>query len=144
MRLFIISCSLEINQTSSDTVRPSNLPSLVGTFLLSAEVFSNWLRFFNSLLVVRSFLVCAEAFGNFSFVSFLIGERHHYYSITVGRFKSQPYRTEFLLSSYSPSRFLPIHIRSILCVFSTGEPCKDCLILTAIPCRENPPSEHFF
>ena len=57
---------------------------------------------------------------------------------------SQPYRTEFLLSSYSPSRFLPIHIRSILCVFSTGEPCKDRLILTAIPCRENPNSEHFF
>ena len=85
MRLFIISCSLEINQTSSDAVRPSN--SLVGSFLLSAEVFSNWLRFFNSLPVVRCFLVCAEAFGNFSFVSFLIGERHHYYSITVGRFK---------------------------------------------------------
>ena len=33
---------------------------------------------------------------------------------------SQPYRTEFLLSS--PLRFLPIQIRSILCVFSTGEP----------------------
>ena len=31
--------------------------------------------------------------------------------------ESQPYRTEFLLSSYSPERFLPIHIRSILCVF---------------------------
>ena len=35
-----------------------------------------------------------------------------------------------------------IQIRSIL--FSTGEPCKDRLILTAIPCRENPNSEHFF
>ena len=57
---------------------------------------------------------------------------------------SQPYRTEFLLLSYSPLRFLPIQIRSILCVFSTGEPCKDRLILTAIPCRENPNSEHFF
>ena len=54
---------------------------------------------------------------------------------------SQPYRTEFLLC---PERFLPIQIRSILCVFSTGEPCKDRLILTAIPCRENPNSEHFF
>ena len=32
-----------------------------------------------------------------------------------------------------------IQIRSIL--FSTGEPCKDRLILTAIPCREHPPSE---
>ena len=38
-------------------------------------------------------------------------------------------------SSYSPERFLPIQIRSILCVFSTGEPCKDRLILTAIPCN---------
>ena len=48
-------------------------------------------------------------------------------------------------SSYSsPERFLPIQLRSILCVFSTGEPCKDRLILTAIPCRENPNSEHFF
>ena len=49
-------------------------------------------------------------------------------------------------SSYSsvPLRFLPIQIRSILCVFSTGEPCKDRLILTAIPCRENPNSERFF
>ena len=47
-------------------------------------------------------------------------------------------------SSSSPERFLPIQIRSILCVFSTGEPCKDRLILTAIPCRENPNSEHFF
>ena len=33
---------------------------------------------------------------------------------------------------------------TLLCVFSTGEPCKDRLILTAIPCRENPNSEHFF
>ena len=58
---------------------------------------------------------------------------------------SQPYRTEFLLRpSVRPSRFLPIQLRSILCVFSTGEPCKDRLILTAIPCRENPNSEHFF
>ena len=37
-----------------------------------------------------------------------------------------------------------IHIRSISCVFLTGEPCKDRLILTAIPCRKNPNSEHFF
>ena len=29
-----------------------------------------------------------------------------------------------------------IHIRSISCVFLTGEPCKDRLIFTAIPCRE--------
>ena len=34
-----------------------------------------------------------------------------------------------------------IQIQSILCLFSTEEPCKDCLILTAIPCRVNPPSE---
>ena len=34
--------------------------------------------------------------------------------------------------SVRPSRFLPIQIRSILCVFSTDEPCKDRLILTAI------------
>ena len=60
------------------------------------------------------------------------------------RMISQPYRTEFLLLSSSPERFLPIQIRSILCVFSTGEPCKDRLFLTAIPCRENPNSEHFF
>ena len=40
-------------------------------------------------------------------------------------------------SSYSsPERFLPIQIRSILCVFSTGEPCKDRLILTANPAEK--------
>ena len=56
--------------------------------------------------------------------------------------ESQPYRTEFLLSS--PLRFLPIQIRSILCVFSTGEPCKDRLILTAIPSKFGAHDLRFF
>ena len=68
----------------------------------------------------------------------------HLSDIQVGFWSEYPNPIERNSSSAPLSRFLPIQIRSILCVFSTGEPCKDRLILTAIPCRENPNSEHFF